>query len=138
MILIAVAYQKALGEKNMENSTETRLRDYTRKYTEQSQFQARLLSDLSRDKWYVFLFPTFERTLSDVRENARLTFLNTRKDKELRHFHKTMYVESFSFFSLTLLTVVSRYSPSYQVTHSYHIHLYPLIIIIRNHQFPHA
>ena len=70
MILIAVAYQKALGEKNMENSTETRLRDYTRKYTEQSQFQARLLSDLSRDKWYVFLFPTFERTLSDVRENA--------------------------------------------------------------------
>ena len=66
MILIAVAYQKALGEKNMENSTETRLRDYTRKYTEQSQFQARLLSDLSRDKWYVFLFPTFERTLSDV------------------------------------------------------------------------
>ena len=83
MILIAVAYQKALGEKNMENSTETRLRDYTRKYTEQSQFQARLLSDLSRDKWYVFLFPTFERTLSDVRENARLIFSNTRKEYAL-------------------------------------------------------
>ena len=67
MILIAVAYQKALGEKNMEESTETRLRDYSRKYTEQSHFQTRLVSDLSLDEWRSTVTLPIDLTLSGLR-----------------------------------------------------------------------
>ena len=63
-------------------------------------------------------------TLSDICGSAK-EILTCAEDKELRHFYKTMYVESLSFLSFTLLIDLSLYSlvshtqsTSLNITHS--------------------